>query len=43
MTTGWPARSALARERGWAPDEFEFEMLYGVRTDWQLAPARDGL
>ena len=28
---------ALARERGWAPDEFEFEMLYGVRTDWQLA------
>ena len=36
MTTGWPARS-WPRERGWAPDEFEFEMLYGVRTDWQLA------
>lgn len=28
---------ALARERGWAPDDFEFEMLYGVRPDWQLA------
>lgn len=28
---------ALARERGWAPEEFEFEMLYGVRPDWQLA------
>lgn len=27
----------LARERGWAPDAFEFEMLYGVRPDWQLA------
>ncbi|MDH0735581.1 proline dehydrogenase family protein [Achromobacter spanius] len=28
---------ALARERGWSPDAFEFEMLYGVRPDWQLA------
>lgn len=28
---------ALARERGWDPDAFEFEMLYGVRPDWQLA------
>lgn len=27
----------LARERGWAPEAFEFEMLYGVRPDWQLA------
>ncbi|WP_315140304.1 proline dehydrogenase family protein [Achromobacter marplatensis] len=27
----------LARERGWPPDGFEFEMLYGVRPDWQLA------
>ena len=27
----------LARERGWAPQAFEFEMLYGVRPDWQLA------
>jgi len=27
----------LARERGWSADEFEFEMLYGVRPDWQLA------
>lgn len=32
----------LARERGWAPDEFEFEMLYGVRPDWQLALRRLG-
>ncbi|CAB3686493.1 proline dehydrogenase family protein [Achromobacter pestifer] len=28
---------ALARARGWSPDAFEFEMLYGVRPDWQLA------
>ena len=28
---------ALARERGWDPDAFAFEMLYGVRPDWQLA------
>lgn len=27
----------LARERGWAPEDFEFEMLYGVRPDWQMA------
>lgn len=27
----------LARERGWDPDQFEFEMLYGVRPDWQIA------
>ncbi|MFY3700642.1 proline dehydrogenase family protein [Achromobacter xylosoxidans] len=33
---------ALAREQGWAPDEFEFEMLYGVRPDWQLALRRLG-
>lgn len=33
---------ALARERGWAPDAFEFEMLYGVRPDWQLALRRLG-
>lgn len=32
----------LARERGWAPDDFEFEMLYGVRPDWQLALRRLG-
>ncbi len=28
---------AMARERGWPPESFEFEMLYGVRPDWQLA------
>ncbi len=28
---------ALARERGWSADDFEFEMLYGVRPDWQMA------
>ncbi|MEN4922311.1 proline dehydrogenase family protein [Achromobacter spanius] len=27
----------LARERGWSAADFEFEMLYGVRPDWQLA------
>ncbi len=33
---------ALARERGWPPEAFEFEMLYGVRPDWQLALRRLG-
>lgn len=33
---------ALAREQGWGPDDFEFEMLYGVRPDWQLALRRLG-
>lgn len=33
---------ALARERGWGADKFEFEMLYGVRPDWQLALRRLG-
>ena len=32
----------LARERGWDPAAFEFEMLYGVRPDWQLALRRLG-
>ncbi|QVQ29023.1 proline dehydrogenase family protein [Achromobacter deleyi] len=27
----------LARDRGWPASGFEFEMLYGVRPDWQLA------
>jgi proline dehydrogenase len=27
--------AAMARSAGWAPDEFEFEMLLGVRTDLQ--------
>ena len=36
MTTGWPALMALATRRA-GRHEFEFEMLYGVRTDWQLA------
>ncbi|MEN5345241.1 proline dehydrogenase family protein [Achromobacter mucicolens] len=27
----------LARERGWPAEGFEFEMLYGVRPDWQIA------
>lgn len=27
----------LARERGWPAGGFEFEMLYGVRPDWQLS------
>jgi proline dehydrogenase len=28
--------------QGWAPDQFEFEMLYGVRSDWQIALRRMG-
>lgn len=31
-----------ARQYGWAPGEFEFEMLHGVRPDLQRALARDG-
>jgi proline dehydrogenase len=25
----------LARTNGWPPDQYEFELLYGVRPDWQ--------
>lgn len=25
----------LARSRGWEPEQYEFELLYGVRPDWQ--------
>ncbi len=32
----------LARERGWPAGSFEFEMLYGVRADWQIALRRLG-
>jgi proline dehydrogenase len=32
----------LARERGKGPEEFEFQMLYGIRHDEQLRLARDG-
>lgn len=32
----------LARERGWPAGSFEFEMLYGVRPDWQIALRRLG-
>lgn len=32
----------LARRHGWAADEFEFEMLYGVRPDAQRELARRG-
>ncbi|KVE40472.1 proline dehydrogenase family protein [Burkholderia sp. BDU5] len=31
-----------AARGGWAPEQFEFEMLYGVRTDWQLKLRRMG-
>ena len=31
-----------ARDRGWAPDQYEFEMLHGVRPDLQRALARQG-
>lgn len=33
---------ALARERGWAPGDYEFEMLYGVRPALQQRLADDG-
>ncbi len=33
---------AYARERGIAPDRFEFQMLYGVRRDLQERLLRDG-
>ena len=28
--------------QGWAPDQFEFEMLYGVRPDWQITLRKMG-
>ena len=34
--------ASAARDRGWAPDQFEFEMLHGVRPDLQRALARQG-
>src|SRR2546430_11895459 len=33
---------AFARDKGVAPARFEFQMLYGVRPDLQLAPKRQG-
>ena len=34
--------AAMARSAGWAPDQFEFEMLLGVRTDVQRGLHREG-
>ena len=31
-----------AKRQGWAPEQFEFEMLYGVRPDWQLTLRKMG-
>jgi proline dehydrogenase len=36
------ATRAFARERGIAPDRFEFQMLYGVRRDLQTRLAAEG-
>jgi proline dehydrogenase len=32
----------LARASGWTPDQYEFELLYGVRSDWQRELRRLG-
>jgi proline dehydrogenase len=32
----------MARSAGWAPDQFEFEMLLGVRTDVQRGLHSEG-
>jgi proline dehydrogenase len=34
--------AALAQSKGWAPDQFEFEMLLGVRVDLQRRLRREG-
>jgi proline dehydrogenase len=34
---------ALARTKGWSPDQYEFEFLYGVRPDWQRELRAQGL
>jgi proline dehydrogenase len=34
--------AALAQSEGWAPDQFEFEMLLGVRVDLQRRLRREG-
>lgn len=36
------AAKAFARDRGLGPDKFEFQMLYGVRRDFQGALAAEG-
>lgn len=36
------ATKAYARERGIAPERFEFQMLYGIRRDLQAALVADG-
>jgi proline dehydrogenase len=33
----------LARTNGWRPDQYEFELLYGVRPDWQQELREQGL
>jgi proline dehydrogenase len=35
--------SILARTNGWRPDQYEFEMLYGVRPRWQRQLRAQGL
>lgn len=32
-----------ARANHWPPDQYEFEMLYGVRPDWQQSLRSDGI
>jgi len=32
----------LARANGWSPAQYEFEMLYGVRPDWQQSLRTEG-
>lgn len=32
----------LARANDWSPDQYEFEMLYGVRPDWQQSLRGEG-
>jgi proline dehydrogenase len=34
--------AAMARSAGWAPDQFEFEMLFGVQTDLQRRLRSEG-
>jgi proline dehydrogenase len=36
------AAKALAREMGKTPDQFEFQMLYGIRRDLQRQLVREG-
>ncbi|MHB8190448.1 MAG: hypothetical protein ACYDHP_08540 [Ferrimicrobium sp.] len=37
------AASSSLHANDWSPDQYEFELLYGVRPDWQRSLRDEGL